>query len=491
MGTGGDRGILISVLGSPRIERDGAVVTFDTRKAIALIAYLAVTGRPQRRETLAALLWPDADETRARSALRRTLSVVKQGLGEAALSVTPRRAGPPRWRRRRDRRARASRSASARRTSRRWPPPRRRWRGDLLAGLHPARQRGVRRLAAWGGGEPTAARWAPPPPASSTPAVRPVGVDEAIVHARRWLELDPLHEPAHRALMRLHAERGDRAAAVHQYRACVRTMDEELGVAPLEETTALYEAIAAGGVRQGVRSHRADGARAARAPCVRGSLRRGGRPRLCDPSRGDRRRGGRARGGQDALGGGGARDERPAAAHGALLRQRRRRAVWTARGAAPPGGRRSRRGRAPGGAAPARAPPRRLGSCPSSPPPTGSRHPSDGPGAEARFLDSIARAVTAAGSGPAGVIVVDDAQWADHASQQVLAHLVHRARDDGPVPRRHAPHRRGGRRRTARPRPRRSGARWRRGRDPTRATRSRGGGGADRERRSTPAPPRR
>ena len=67
---------------------------------------------------------------------------------------------------------------------------------------------------------------------------------EAIVHAERWLDLDPLHEPAApRCSMRLHAQRGDRAAAVHQYRACVRVVDEELGVAPLAETTALYEAI--------------------------------------------------------------------------------------------------------------------------------------------------------------------------------------------------------------------------------------------------------
>ena len=55
----GARGIVIAVLGSPRIERDGRPVTFDTRKAVALLCYLAVTARSQRRETLAALLWPD------------------------------------------------------------------------------------------------------------------------------------------------------------------------------------------------------------------------------------------------------------------------------------------------------------------------------------------------------------------------------------------------------------------------------------------------
>ena len=111
------------------------MVTFDTRKATALLGYLAVTARPQRRETLAALLWPDADETRARSALRRTLSVVRKELGDLGPSITreevelvdgdgrrDRRAGVPRRRGVGRRRAR-SRSAAAL------------WRGDLLAGF--------------------------------------------------------------------------------------------------------------------------------------------------------------------------------------------------------------------------------------------------------------------------------------------------------------------------------------------------------------------
>lgn len=71
-------------------------------------------------------------------------------------------------------------------------------------------------------------------------------LDEAIGYARTWLELDPLHEPAHQALIRLHFEAGDRAAAIDQYRTCVRVLSEELAVAPLEETTRFYEAITAG-----------------------------------------------------------------------------------------------------------------------------------------------------------------------------------------------------------------------------------------------------
>jgi len=41
--------------------------------------------------------------------------------------------------------------------------------------------------------------------------------ERAIVYARRWLSLEPLHESAHRYLMRLYAESGQRVAALRQY----------------------------------------------------------------------------------------------------------------------------------------------------------------------------------------------------------------------------------------------------------------------------------
>lgn len=73
-------------------------------------------------------------------------------------------------------------------------------------------------------------------------------LEEALGAARRWLALDPLQEEAHRRLMRLQAAAGDRSAALRQYRECVRVLDRELSVAPLEETTALYHAIERGEV---------------------------------------------------------------------------------------------------------------------------------------------------------------------------------------------------------------------------------------------------
>ncbi|MBN1658212.1 MAG: tetratricopeptide repeat protein, partial [Anaerolineae bacterium] len=67
--------------------------------------------------------------------------------------------------------------------------------------------------------------------------------DTALPYARRLLALDPLHEPAHIQLIHLYAAAGQRAAALRQYDECVRILDEELGLPPSAETTALYEQV--------------------------------------------------------------------------------------------------------------------------------------------------------------------------------------------------------------------------------------------------------
>jgi len=69
------------LLGSPHIECAGALVAIRRRKALALLAYLAVAGQPQRRDALAALLWPDSAQNPARKALRRDLSELNLALG--------------------------------------------------------------------------------------------------------------------------------------------------------------------------------------------------------------------------------------------------------------------------------------------------------------------------------------------------------------------------------------------------------------------------
>jgi predicted ATPase len=235
---------------------DGAPLRVDTRKAVALLAYLAVTGRPARRDTLCALLWRDAPPDRARATLRRTLSSLRSALGGRwletdgdvvsldgdgiVLDVAELR---------RRLAACAEHGHGPAETCRRCAAPLRDAvaldRGPFLAGF------GLRDA-------PDFDDWQLQTAALLQRDLEDVldrlarlasddgGHAEAIALASRRLALDPLHEPAHRQLIELYARAGDRARALAQYRECVRTLDRELGVRPLEETTALYHAVLEG-----------------------------------------------------------------------------------------------------------------------------------------------------------------------------------------------------------------------------------------------------
>jgi DNA-binding SARP family transcriptional activator len=66
---------------------------------------------------------------------------------------------------------------------------------------------------------------------------------KAIFYARRYLRVDELAEDVHRRLMMLHVMTGDRAAALQQYERCSSALKGSLGVDPLPETRAVYNAI--------------------------------------------------------------------------------------------------------------------------------------------------------------------------------------------------------------------------------------------------------
>lgn len=71
-------------------------------------------------------------------------------------------------------------------------------------------------------------------------------LDAAIAYARRYLEADELAEDVHRRLIELYAATGDRGAALRQFEHCVAVMERELGVSPLPETRAIYQAVLEG-----------------------------------------------------------------------------------------------------------------------------------------------------------------------------------------------------------------------------------------------------
>jgi DNA-binding SARP family transcriptional activator len=228
----------VTLLGPPRVERDGVLVAFDTRKAVALLAHLAVADRPRPRDALADLLWPGNDPEHARGVLRRTLSTLRGGVGGDLIEATRDHVrlikGPTlvvdvdRFRRLR---ATGDLEQAAEV-----------FRGDFLEGF------GIREAPGfedWARAEGDGLRRELTSALADLAAAREAAGDAAgaVEAVRRWLSLDPLHEPAHRALIRLYAASGDRAAALVQYRECVRTLSRELGVSPLAETTRLYDAI--------------------------------------------------------------------------------------------------------------------------------------------------------------------------------------------------------------------------------------------------------
>ena len=67
----------ISVLGELRVAFEGRELPLPpSKKTRALLAYLAVAGRPQRRERLCELFWEIPDDPRG--ALRWSLSKIRQ-----------------------------------------------------------------------------------------------------------------------------------------------------------------------------------------------------------------------------------------------------------------------------------------------------------------------------------------------------------------------------------------------------------------------------
>jgi DNA-binding SARP family transcriptional activator len=274
--------VYLRLLGHAELRVDGSPAPVDTRKALALGAYLAVEGATSR-DTMCALLWPEVDDARARAALRRTLSALRAAAGARAVLA--------------DRRSVALgaevtadidefRAARAETTTHghvehevcpRCLPALGRaagiYRGDFLAGFSLRDAPGFddwTRLVSEGLRSEMAAVLE----RSAAGYAADGDYRRAIEVAHRWIDLDPLHEPAYRQAMLLSAWAGDRPGAVDSYRRCVSVLNDELGVAPLEETTELHEAILDDdlprplGVRRRVEVHRAPSGPAPEVPLI-------------------------------------------------------------------------------------------------------------------------------------------------------------------------------------------------------------------------------
>jgi DNA-binding SARP family transcriptional activator/tetratricopeptide (TPR) repeat protein len=259
--------ISLALLGPPIVERDTTPVTFDTKKAIAVLALLAVSGREQSRERLASQLWPDSDAAHARGSLRRTLSVTAAAVGDG-LSITRNAVAL------RPGLVRVDVTDFAALIARPDAPSLERgvrlYRDDFLTGFS---LRGCPGFEDWQAGTADRLRQdlASALERLVAACVQAGDLPRGLDHARRWLSLDPLHEPAHQALIRLLAWTGQRSAALRQYRALVRVLSAELAVSPLPETTRLYDDVRAGRLRPAPERAAPAGAAAAAPPAAAGT----------------------------------------------------------------------------------------------------------------------------------------------------------------------------------------------------------------------------
>src|SRR2546430_14732050 len=70
----------LSLLGTPVVKHGERALTFSTRKALALLVYLAVEGGTHLRKTFSESFWPELDAEHGRAALRATLLELRKVL---------------------------------------------------------------------------------------------------------------------------------------------------------------------------------------------------------------------------------------------------------------------------------------------------------------------------------------------------------------------------------------------------------------------------
>lgn len=244
------------LFGTPEIFVDDTPIEVDTRKAIALLAYLAVKNQPVSRDVLANLLWTDYDQQSASASLRRTLSVAYKALQRNWLAIERTRVGlsnaPDVW-------VDVNRFRELVRLSQQHQHPtgicatcfeRLReavelYREDFLTGFN---LRDGSNFEEWQSFESESLRhdlnfvydglaeW----------HTRQHEFETAIAYAKRWVQLDPFYESAQHALIQVYAQAGQRPLALQTYENYQLRLKQELDITPLPETIELYEAVLEG-----------------------------------------------------------------------------------------------------------------------------------------------------------------------------------------------------------------------------------------------------
>ena len=242
----------LHLLGSIELTIDGAPASgIKSDKTRALLAYLLVEAdRPHRRESLAALLWPESSETAALTSLRSALANLRKVSQDCQI-------GPPyflidgnslQFNRSSDHSSDVEEFCAVNPAS---DPAERLaeavevYRGNFLEGFTVPDSAAFEEWALIKR-EQLRLKMLDMLLRLASHYEQSGDFDRAISYARRIVEIEPWQEDGHRQLMRLLAYSGRRSSALVQFVTCQRTLEKELGVQPERETIALYEDICAG-----------------------------------------------------------------------------------------------------------------------------------------------------------------------------------------------------------------------------------------------------
>src|SRR5262247_1449057 len=231
----------LTLLGGFKARTDSGLSPSISRKnAQMLLAYLAMHPKQTHlRDKLATLLWDEAPAEQARLSLRQTLFAIRQmlpldpmlvdgnGVAFAEDAVTVDVTEFEQIARSHDP-DQLDRAAAL-------------YQGDLLEGISP----GSTEFEEWLRAERERLHELALEAFAKLLAhqMKLEDTESAIQTALRLLSLDPLQEVTHRALMRLYARQGRRAAALRQYQQCVDVLRRELGVEPEEATKRVYREL--------------------------------------------------------------------------------------------------------------------------------------------------------------------------------------------------------------------------------------------------------
>src|SRR5947199_4032969 len=252
----------LSLLGTPVVKHGEHTLTFSTRKALALLVYLAVEGGTHTRKTLSESFWPELDAEHGRAALRATLLELRKSLehchgpGERAHLLVERDTLGIEQGSQLVLDLRLVESVS-KQAGRLVEPFKDQAEGELLAQLEQAtrlargpflagftlrdsqffddwtrqqREYWHLRLHQLFDALSMLYEWAG-------------DVERAIEALGRWLSFDPLNEEGYRRLMRLRFAQGDRVGALRAYARGRAVLADELQVEPEPETMALAKRI--------------------------------------------------------------------------------------------------------------------------------------------------------------------------------------------------------------------------------------------------------